>query len=124
MDKIFIKGLALEAVIGIYEHEKGIKQPLKVDLEFHVDTTIAAESDLIHDTVDYDLVAQYVAEIVSASTSELLEALAEQVATSLLKRFKTTQVVCTLYKPQALNNAETVGITIKRPKIITDEVRG
>jgi dihydroneopterin aldolase len=116
MDKIFIKGLALEATIGVYEHEKGVKQPLKVDLEMFVDSSLSANSDLIKDTVDYDLVAQRVAQLVAQSHCELLESLAQYVVQSLLDEFAIARLIFTVYKPQAINNAETVGITIERVK--------
>lgn len=115
MDKIFIKGLALEAKIGIYEHEKGVTQPISVDLEIFLDSTKAASSGLIKDTIDYDEVAQTIASIVAQTRFELLESLAEAVTAKLLSDFKMSQLVCTIFKPKALNNAETVGISIVRP---------
>jgi dihydroneopterin aldolase len=115
MDKIFIKGLALEAKIGIYEHEKGVTQPITIDLDIFFDSTKAAASGLIEDTIDYDVVAQTIANIVTQTRFELLESLAEAVTTKLLSDFKMNQLVCTIFKPQALNNAETAGISIVRP---------
>lgn len=114
MDKIFIKGLALEAVLGVYAHEKGVKQPIKIDLEFYLSTTQSAKSQLLKDTIDYDLVAQEIAKIVADKEFELLESLAEHIADCLLQKFKMQKLECTIYKPQALYNAETVGITIIR----------
>lgn len=114
MDRIFIKGLELQGVIGVYEHEKGVKQPILVDLELFVDTTSAARSGLIKDTVDYDLVAQRVAQLVEQGQSELLETLAQHIADVILKEFKVPKLRCTINKPQAINNAQMVGITIER----------
>lgn len=115
VDKIFIKGLALEATIGIYEHERGVKQPIKVDLDIFFDNRLPAKSGLIKDTIDYDLVAQEIGSIVATTKFELLESLAESIANTLVTKFKISKLACTVYKPQALNNAETVGITISRP---------
>lgn len=113
-DKIFIKGLALEAFIGLYEHEKLQKQPIIVDVEFVIDARKAARSGNIADTVDYDLLVNHMTKIVTESRFELLESLIEYMTESLLNEFNLEQVSCTLYKPNAINNAKTVGISITR----------
>jgi dihydroneopterin aldolase len=46
----------------------------------------------------------------------LLETLAQEITSTILSQFDITKVVCTLSKPQALKNAQTVGVTIERFK--------
>ncbi|MBA2655201.1 MAG: dihydroneopterin aldolase [Gammaproteobacteria bacterium] len=114
LDKIFIKGLLLEAIIGVYPHEKTVKQPISIDIEMEVDVTLAVKTDLIKDTVDYDLVMDRVTEIVEKSHYDLLESLIEKIATTILSEFKVSKVRCTLCKPRAITNAQSVGISIER----------
>ena len=38
MDKVFIEGLEIETLIGIYDWERRIRQPLVFDLEMSFDT--------------------------------------------------------------------------------------
>lgn len=118
MDKIFIKGLELQAVIGVYEHEKGVKQPIEIDLEMFVDSAVSANSGLIKDTIDYDVVAQRVSQLVAQSKCELIESLANYIVQNLLQEFSINKIACTVYKPQAIDNARTVGITIVREKAV------
>jgi dihydroneopterin aldolase len=42
MDRIFINALAVDAVIGIYDWERKVKQHLEVDLEIWMDLRAAA----------------------------------------------------------------------------------
>ncbi len=41
-DSVFIKGLRVETVIGVYDWERNITQPLIIDLELACDTQKAA----------------------------------------------------------------------------------
>ena len=114
LDVIFIKGLTLEAIIGIYPRERDAKQPLTLDLELYVDTALAVGSGLIKDTVDYDLVADFIRHMVKETHFNLLESLVNNIADSILREFKVSKLRCTLYKPQAISDAETVGVTVVR----------
>ena len=50
-DKVFIEGLEIEALIGIYDWERRIRQPLVFDLEMAFDNRKPAASDAIADTL-------------------------------------------------------------------------
>ncbi len=113
-DHVFIKGLALEAVIGVYDHERKIKQPLSLDIKLYFDISHAAKTDSIHDAVDYDLVADFIKNYVANSQFYLLESLVDNIARQILVRFNVVKVKCALYKPKALDDVETVGISITR----------
>jgi dihydroneopterin aldolase len=115
-DCLFLRGLRLEAMVGVYGHEKESKRPLILDLELYIDASIAAKSDSILDTVDYDLVASFIFEQVSQSKFNLIESLATAITQAILEKFNLTRVKCTLYKPQAVSHVETVGIIIERAK--------
>ena len=47
MDKIFIHALKTEAIIGIFDWERQVKQTVIVDVEISADITKAALSDSI-----------------------------------------------------------------------------
>ena len=72
MDKIFIKGLETQAIIGIYDWERESRQPLYFDIELSMPIFKAAETDHINDTVDYKKVCDEVIELVNESRVELL----------------------------------------------------
>ena len=59
-DRIFLRGLTAECVIGFIDWERRVKQTVVVDLELPVDCRQAAVSDDVTDTVDYKKVSKRV----------------------------------------------------------------
>ncbi|MBP6513995.1 MAG: dihydroneopterin aldolase, partial [Steroidobacteraceae bacterium] len=53
MDKIFLRELSCEAVIGIFDWERQVKQSIMIDLEMSADIRRAARTDHIDDTLNY-----------------------------------------------------------------------
>src|SRR5690606_6933173 len=77
-DCVFIEGLVIETVIGIYDWERKIRQPLRFDIEMAFDNRVPAGSDDIADTLDYKAVSKRLIAFVSASSFGLVETLAER----------------------------------------------
>ena len=65
-DKVFIEGLQIETLIGIYDWERRIRQPLVFDVEMAFDNRKPAASDAIEDTLDYKAVSKRLIAFVSA----------------------------------------------------------
>lgn len=116
MDKIFITALKADAVIGIYDWEKKIRQTLILDLELSTDIRKAAASDDIADTINYKAISKRLVAFISESRFELVESLSEAIARLLITEFHAEEVALKLHKPGALSDAEDVGIIIKRQK--------
>ena len=53
MDKVFIKDLEVETVIGIYDWEREVRQLISISLVMDFDLTKAAKSDKIEDSLNY-----------------------------------------------------------------------
>ena len=116
MDKVFIEGLEVEALIGIYDWERRIRQPLQFDIEMAFDNRRPAASDKIEDTLDYKAVSKRLVEFVSQSGYGLVETLAERCAALILNEFAVSQVRLKLSKPGAVRGARAVGVWIERSK--------
>lgn len=116
MDLVFICELQLEAVIGVHDHEREAPQPLRMDLELAANTRRAAASDRIQDALDYTAVAERITRFVAASEFQLVETLAERCADLLINEFETSWLRLTLHKPQAIENAASVGVIIERER--------
>lgn len=116
MDKIFIRDLRVETIIGIYEWERRIKQTVVIDLELSADIRKAALSDTIEDTVSYKGVAKRVIEFVGESEFQLIETLSERIAEIILTEFDLQWLKLTLSKPGAVRGARDVGVIIERGK--------
>lgn len=115
MDQVFVRGLEVETVIGVYDWERGIRQRLVLDLEMAWDISAAAAQDDLRLTLDYAAVSQRLIEYVSSTSFELIETLAERVADVVLGEFQVPWLRLTLTKPGAVKEARGgVGVVIER----------
>jgi 7,8-dihydroneopterin aldolase/epimerase/oxygenase len=114
MDKIFIHALKTEAIIGIFDWERQVKQTVIVDIEISADIRKAALSDSIDDTLNYKRVAKRVLVFVEESKFHLVETLAEHVAMLILEDFGIAWVRISLSKPGAIRNSRDVGVMLER----------
>lgn len=121
MDSILIEGLQCQAYIGTTEEERRVPQPLAIDMELFLDLKAAGSSDELEDTVDYLALAQRVREIVLESRFCLLERLAEELSTEVLKSFVIEEIRLRLYKSplemQGWVRSVVVEIHRKRPTV-------
>lgn len=114
MDTVFIEGLEIETLIGIYDWERRIRQPLLFDLELGFDNRKPAASDDIADTLDYKAISKRLVQYVSESSFGLVETLAERCAALVIEEFGVARVRLKLSKPGAVRGARAVGVTIER----------
>ena len=114
MDKLFLKNLEFDVIIGVYDTERQNKQRIILDLELAINTRQAAESDQLENTLDYDLVVKRLTELMASSQYYLIEALSNQIADLLLNDFKLPWVRVNLKKPDALAGSACVELLIER----------
>ena len=114
MDKVFIEALEIECVIGIYDWERKIRQPVVLDIEMAFDNRIPAASDNIEHTLDYKAISKRLIQFVGESDFGLVEKLAEQCCTIILEEFKVAQVKLKLSKIGAVRGAKAVGVMLER----------
>jgi dihydroneopterin aldolase len=114
MDKIFLHALKTEAIIGIFDWERQVKQTVVLDIELSVDIRKAALTDSIDDTLNYKRVGKRVLAFVEASRYHLVETLAEHVAMLILEEFDVAWVRLSLSKPGAVRNSRDVGVSLER----------
>ena len=113
-DKVFIEGLEIDTLIGIYDWERRIRQTLVFDIEMAFDNRVPAASDDIALTLNYKDVSKRLVEYVSESGFGLVETLAERCAAIILEEFGVAQVRLKLSKPGAVRGARAVGVMIER----------
>ncbi len=123
MDKIFIRALKTEAIIGIYDWERQVKQSVLLDIDFSADIRKAALTDSVHDTLNYKAVAKRVLSFVAGSQFHLVETLAENVAMLILEEFGVAWVSVVLSKPGAVRSSRDVGVALERDRSRLDEWR-
>ncbi len=116
MDKVLIRQLRIDTVIGVYEWEKQIQQSLFIDLDMAWDIRPAAATDDYQHALCYETVSNRLTQLIRAQPIELIETVAERVAECLLTEFKVTWVKVVVNKPGAVPFAASVGIEIERSR--------
>ena len=114
MDVVFIQGLKIDTVIGIYDWEREIRQEIVLDIEMSADIKAASETDHIDQTLDYKAVSKRLIDFVQGSEFQLVETLAEKIAQIILHEFGVESVKLTLNKGKAVTGAQGVGVIIQR----------
>ncbi|WP_299184553.1 dihydroneopterin aldolase [uncultured Psychrobacter sp.] len=113
-DVVFVKGLKVEAVIGVYAWERAITQPLLIDIALETDISAAAVSDDVKDALNYKAVCDDVSEWCQDIRAQLLEHLAGQIADKLLAKYICHKLTLSIAKPTAIKPADAVGVQITR----------
>ena len=67
MDKIFIKNLEVETIIGFFDWEREVKQLVSISLEMKVDTKRAGVTNKLQDTLNYKKVSKKVISLTQKS---------------------------------------------------------
>jgi dihydroneopterin aldolase len=114
MDIVFIRGLRVETVIGIYDWEREIRQTLILDMELGTDIRLAAATEEITNTLDYKAVSKRLAAFIEASEFLLVETLAEHCAQLLMDEFGIPWLRLSVNKKGAVSIADDVGVIIER----------
>lgn len=116
MDTIFIRGMRLEAQVGIYRRERSTSQPVEIDLEIGLPSSRAFQSGKVADTIDYGKVAERVAQTLSEQRFGLVEEMAQAIVDIVLNEFGATHVRVSIAKLGILRNVAKVGVTIERSR--------
>ena len=90
---------------GANAGERDREQPIDVDIELAIDLAVAASSDSLADTIDYDKAYATCEQIVTHESCVLLEALADRIAVALCHDPKIIEVIVRVRKPRLLEGA-------------------
>ena len=115
-DELAVTGIECYGHHGVFEFEKREGQVFLVDLALGVDTTSAAASDDLHDTVDYGSLVTSVKAAVEKDPVDLIETLAQRIAAVCLLDDRVEWARVTVHKPDAPIDAtfSDVALTITR----------
>lgn len=117
-DVIALTGLRVRGNHGVFDYERSAGQDFVVDVALEVDTSTAAASDDIADTVHYGDLAAALAKVIAGDPVSLLETLAARLADVCLADARVAAVTVTAHKPQAPIplQFEDVAVTIRRSR--------
>lgn len=117
-DHIVLTGLTVRGHHGVFDFERRDGQDFVVDVDLEVDTSKAAASDELADTIHYGELAEGLAAVISGDPVDLLETLAARLAEVCLADARVVAATVTVHKPQApipLTFAD-VAVTIRRER--------
>lgn len=112
MDYITITGLKFSACHGCLDFEKQTPQDFLVDARLYLDLAPAGCSDDLNQTVSYAAVSADIKSIVCGPPKQLIEAVAEEIADRLLKKYPLAAVRITVHKPQAPLDEEFTDVSV------------
>ena len=116
MDILFLRDFRLQLIIGIYEWERKIPQPVRLDLEIGLPDHKAGETDDVADTINYGEVATRVTERFASQPFELVETVAEKIARLVLDEFGAPWVKVSVTKFAIVRGIRELGIVIERSR--------
>lgn len=118
MDIIRLKNMVFYGYHGVHESEKDLGGKFEVDLEIFKDLKKAGMTDNLKDTLNYEKVYKTVNNCIKKNKFYLIEALAERISSSIIKRYKTDRVIVKVRKPHAPVKGvlDTVEVEIERTK--------
>lgn len=111
---VFVRNYVLDCHIGIHEHEKLGPQPVRFNLDLAVSEDGPEPGEDIRNVTCYEGLATGLREIVAQGHVNLVETLAETVATMCLQDSRVRSVRVRIEKLDALVGAESVGVEIER----------
>ena len=115
-DSIRLRGLRALGRHGLAPGERDQAQPFEVDLDLHLDLAPAGATDDLTDTVDYGPLSAGVVELIESESFDLLETLAERIATLAKadRRVERVEVSIRKLRPPVPAHLDSAGVTITR----------
>jgi len=113
--RLILSGLTAFGYHGNNPAERKLGQTFTADLEIALDTRKAAASDRIADTISYPLLEKTARAVLEGKPANLLETVAERIATELLKHPEVIQVTVRVTKRPPLPNLNAFSVEITRP---------
>ena len=107
-DRVELRGLLVSAICGVLPEERDRPQPLEIDLDLWADLSVAGRSDDLTDTVE---------KLCAAGSPQLLEHLAEQIASAVLAldpRITRAGVAVRKLRPPVPQQLATSGVRLVR----------
>lgn len=114
--EIFLRGIELDARVGVHRFERERPQRIRLDLTLFVSRAGEPESDRLGDVLNYERVVEAVRALCAGAHINLLETVAERIAKLCLAEAQVAGVRVSVAKPDIFPDVEAVGVRIERWK--------
>jgi 7,8-dihydroneopterin aldolase/epimerase/oxygenase len=105
MDRIVLHDIIANGKHGVKQDEREKSQPFRIDLVLQLDLSRAAESDDLHDTINYATIHRRIVEIVETHSYALLEKLAAVILDDIASDERIRSADISIAKPGILDGA-------------------
>ena len=114
--RVFLKDMVLQANIGVYPHEQGVTQRVRINISFGVpdEPGLTVGRDDLSRTVSYERIVLMVRRIIAEGHVRLVETLAERIAIGVLADERGQGGRVRVEKPDIFHDLDAVGVEIER----------
>ena len=109
---VFIKDFIIEEIIGIHKHEKIKKQKIKFNIVLDVNQSFVPDEKDINSIVDYEKITNKLENLTKNKKYNFLESLVEDSFEEIFKDKRINSVSIKIEKPEAIKNADSVGVEV------------
>ncbi|MGF1543956.1 MAG: dihydroneopterin aldolase [Parvularculaceae bacterium] len=114
--RVFMRGLKIDAEIGVYPEEVGRRQPISVSIDLDVVAPDGPTDDRFDQVVCYNRVSNAARDIASKGHIKLVETLAERILDHALDHPMVVGAAVRVEKLTAVDGADAAGVEIRREK--------
>lgn len=111
---IGVEGHVLECVVGVYPHERLMKQKLIIDIQLKYDLSVSSQSKSLKDTIDYVEVTQCCSDLANTHQYKLIETFAVECVDMCLLKFDALWARVKIKKPAAIPSAQYAFVEYER----------
>ncbi|HEX3972336.1 MAG TPA: dihydroneopterin aldolase [Stellaceae bacterium] len=111
--RVFVRDLVLPCSIGIYPREKGLRRRVRVNAEIQVELQLPSTDDFA-EVVNYETIVSGIKAITEAGHINLVETLADRIATLCLADRRVSAARVTVEKLDVWPETESVGVVVER----------
>ncbi|HZB92410.1 MAG TPA: dihydroneopterin aldolase [Stellaceae bacterium] len=112
--RILVRDLVLACEIGVFRHERGARQRVRINLDLAVREEAAPIADDLRNVVCYDEIVSGIRRLTEAGHVNLVETLAERIAAMCLADARIRRAVVRVEKLDVYPDVASVGIEIDR----------
>ncbi len=118
MGTIKLKNMQFYGYHGVHDYEKELGAPFEVDVEITKPFSKASSSDDVTQTINYDEIFKLVENIVTNFKYNLIETLADKIASKIIDNYEIDKVEVRVRKPKVPINGilDTVEVETEKKK--------
>lgn len=111
---VFVRDYLTDAEIGVWSYEKGASQKIRISVDLSVSESAKHHEDQLENVVCYNEIVIGIKKIIAAGHIQLVETLAEKIATMTLENLQVIKARVKVEKLEAVPEAASVGVEIER----------